>query len=697
MKQIKKSFYYGDQLVTLESGAMARQANGSVMVTMGDTVLLVTAVGEENTREERDFFPLTVNYQERYYANGKLPGGFIKRENRPSTQETLISRIIDRSLRPLFPDGFINEVQVVATLVSLDPNMLPDIPALLGAAAAMEISGIPFNGPLAGARVGYHGGQYLLNPTVKQLEQSELDLVVAGTEKAILMVESEAKELSESIMLGAVMFGSQQMQVALTAISEFTREVGTQPWEFTPTTVHQVLMEQIRTEIYQTLAKLYELTDKQQRVKKLEEIRKETVGKFVDSSVGIAKEHVINIIFELERQIVRGRILDNLPRIDGRDRTSVRPIDIRLGLLPRVHGSAVFTRGETQAMVVATLGTDSDAQVIDAPSGDSSETFMLHYNFPPYCTGSIGNMGSPRRREIGHGNLAKRALQAVIPEKDKFPYVIRLVSEITESNGSSSMASVCGGSLALMDAGVPIKSAVAGIAMGLIKEGDKFAVLTDILGDEDHLGDMDFKVAGTSQGITALQMDIKIDGITEEIMKIALDQAKDARLHIFNIMHGKISMPRSEISDFAPRITTIQINPEKIRDVIGKGGSVIRALVEQTGAQIDVKDDGTVTIATADRTAAAEAMRRIEIITAEAEIGKVYSGKVTKIMDFGAVVSFLQNKDGLVHISQISTNRVKDVRDHLQEGQEVQVKVIEIDRMGKVRLSIKDVQTELPG
>ncbi len=691
MKHVKKSFQYGDHLVTLESGAVARQATGSVMVTIGDTVLLVTAVGERDTKEARDFFPLTVNYQERYYANGKLPGGFIKRESRPSTQETLISRLIDRSLRPLFPDGFTNEVQVVATLISLDPNILPDIPALLGAAAALEISGIPFQGPLAGARVGYGNGTFLLNPTAKQLEDSDLDLVVAGTEKAILMVESEARELDEVTMLGAVMFGYQQMQGALQAIREFAQEAGKPKWNFIPQGEDRALIERIEAIAKIDLVKAYEIIDRQQRNERLKEINSALVEKFSSDDELITSERIANIVFSLERQIVRERILDNLLRIDGRDRVSVRPIDIKLGLLPRAHGSAIFTRGETQALVTATLGTESDAQIIDAPAGEGSERFMLHYNFPPYCTGEVGNMGSPRRREIGHGNLAKRALQAVMPPKDKFPYVVRLVSEITESNGSSSMASVCGGSLALMDAGIPVKAPVAGIAMGLIKEHEKFAVLTDILGDEDHLGDMDFKVAGTSQGITALQMDIKIDGITEDIMKIALAQARDARLHIFNLMYEKIATPREQISDFAPRITTMQINPEKIRDVIGKGGSVIRSLVEETGAQIDIKDNGVVTIATADKTAAAEAMRRIEMITAEAEVGKIYEGRVTKIMDFGAVVSFLQNKDGLVHISQISTERVKSVKDHLQEGQDVRVKVIEIDRMGKVRLSMKEI------
>ncbi|MBU0744455.1 MAG: polyribonucleotide nucleotidyltransferase [Gammaproteobacteria bacterium] len=691
--KIKKSFQYGNQTVTLETGAIARQATGAVMVSMGDTVVLVTVVAEREPRAGRDFFPLTVNYQERYYANGKLPGGFFKREGRPSIQETLTSRLIDRPLRPSFPDGFTNDVQVVATVMSLDPNILPDVPALIGAAAAIEISGIPFNGPLACARVGYKDGDYLLNPTVLELKDSELDLMVAGSEKAILMVESEAKELSEKAMLGAVMFGHREMQVVINAIKEFAQESGKAKWEFKSVEVDQDLVNKVKSAAEAGLIASYEFTDKQKRVVKLEEVRKAIVDSFINSE-GDNKDQITDIIYDLERQIVRGRILSDLPRIDGRDKKTVRPIDIGLGLLPRAHGSSIFTRGETQALVVATLSTEKDAQIIDVPAGESKERFMLHYNFPPYCTGEVGMVGSPRRREIGHGTLAKRALLAVMPDKEAFPYVVRVVSEVTESNGSSSMASVCGASLALMDAGVPIKAPVAGIAMGLIKDDDRFAVLTDILGDEDHLGDMDFKVAGTSDGITALQMDIKIDGITEEIMQIALAQAKDARLHIFNLMHSNLAAPRDDISDFAPRITTIKVNPDKIRDIIGKGGVVIRALVEETGASIEVKDDGTVMIASADKAAAAEAKRRIEAITADVEVGKIYTGKVTKIMDFGAVVSILPNKDGLVHISQIDAKRVNDVRDYLTEGQEVTVKVIEVDRMGKVRLSIKEAAAD---
>ncbi|CAL7961139.1 polynucleotide phosphorylase [Gammaproteobacteria bacterium] len=695
MKYTKKSFQYGEQIVTLETGAIARQATGAVVVSMGDAVILVTAVAKKEAVPNRDFFPLTVNYQERYYANGRLPGGFIKRESRPSTQETLISRLIDRPLRPSFSDGFTNEVQVVATLMSLDPDVAPDVLALIGAAAALEVSGIPFNGPLAAARVGYKDGGYLLNPTVKQANASGLDLVVAGTKNAILMVESEASELSEEIMLGAVMFGHREMQVVIEAIKEFAAESGRQKWEFKPSEAQHELIALIKKEIEVDIVAAYEVTDKQARYPKLDAIRKKAVSLFVTKEeTSPTAEHVTNAVFAVESQIVRGRILADLPRIDGRDKKTVRPIDINLGLLPRAHGSAVFTRGETQAVVVTTLATEGDAQVIDVPAGESKERFMLHYNFPPYSTGEVGMMGSPKRREIGHGNLARRALQAVIPSKEEFPYVLRVVSEITESNGSSSMASVCGASLSLMDAGVPIKSPVAGIAMGLIKEGERFAILTDILGDEDHLGDMDFKVAGTAQGITALQMDIKIEGITEEIMRIALAQAKEARIHIFNLMRAKIASPREHISDFAPRITTIHINPEKIRDVIGKGGIVIRGLVEETGAMIDIKDDGTIMIASADKNAAAEARRRIEAITAEAEVGKIYTGKVTRIMDFGAVVAFLPNKDGLVHISQITNTRVNDVHDYLQEGQEVKVKVIEVDRMGKVRLSMKEVAAE---
>lgn len=692
MKVIKKSFQYGEHTVTLETGAIARQATGAVMVSMGDTAVLVTVVAQKEAKEGRDFFPLTVNYQERQYSRGKLPGGFIKRESKPSVQETLISRLIDRPIRPLFPDGFANEVQIVATLMSFDPEITPDIPAMIGAAAALSISGVPFNGPLAAARVGYKDGSYLLNPTAKQVKASELDLVIAGTETAVLMVESEAKELSEEVMLGAVMFGHKEQQVAIQAIREFAKEAGKEQWNWQPPVLHDVLIKEVKEVFYSDLVAAYKITDKQARYTRLDEIRDAAIEKFVlEDAETPNSEAITKIIFELESKIVRERILNNEPRIDGRDLKTVRPIDISLSLLPRAHGSAVFTRGETQAIVVATLGTEKDAQTIDVPSSEAtSERFMLHYNFPPYCTGEVGIMGTPKRREIGHGNLAKRALQAVVPSKEEFPYVIRVVSEITESNGSSSMASVCGGTLALMDAGVPIKSPVAGIAMGLIKEGDRFAVLTDILGDEDHLGDMDFKVAGTIKGITALQMDIKIDGITEQIMRTALHQAKEGRIHIFNLMQEKISKPREHISDYAPRITTIQINPDKIREVIGKGGATIRGIVEETGAEIDITDQGIITIAAVDKSAGDAAIERIKNITAEPEIGKIYNGKVTKIMDFGAFVNFLPGRDGLVHISQIANQRVGKVTDFLHEGQEVKIKVLEVDKMGKVRLSMKE-------
>lgn len=695
MKQVKKCFAYGGQWMVLETGLIAKQATGAVMVSLGDTKLLVTVVAEKTPSEERDFFPLTVNYQERYYANGKLPGGFIKRETRPGVSETLIARLIDRPLRPLFPDGFTNEVQVIITLMSLDPQIAPDVPALIGAAAALEISGIPFGGPLAAARVGYENGQYLLNPTAKQLETSALDLVVAGTETAILMVESEAKELSEEVMLGAVMFGHREMRQVIKAIREFAAEVGVQKWKFSPVMQSRDYLNEVHTLAYDRLIAAYNITEKLVRFPKLDEIRESVANEMMARDEALTKDQIYKTIFEFEREIVRTRILHGELRIDGRDRFTVRPIAIDLGFLPRAHGSALFTRGETQAVVTVTLGTKKDAQVVDAVAGESSENFMLHYNFPPYCTGEIGVLGSPKRREIGHGNLARRALKAVIPSEHEFPYVLRVVSEITESNGSSSMATVCGGTLALMDAGVPIKAPVAGVAMGLIKEGDKFAVLTDILGDEDHLGDMDFKVAGTAVGVTALQMDIKIDGITEEIMRTALAQAHDGRMHIFNVMREKIAAPREHLSAFAPRITTLKIKQDKIRDVIGKGGSVIRSLVEETGAEVDINDDGVITIASCDEASTKEAIRRIELITAEPEVGKIYTGKVTRILDFGAVVSFLPNQDGLVHISQIAPKRIEKVSDYLHEGDEVRVKLIEIDRAGKIRLSIKEALAEV--
>jgi len=691
MKVIKKTFKYGAHTVTMETGIIAKQATGSVLVSMGETMILVAVVAAKEAAVGKDFFPLTVNYQERYYSRGKLPGGFIKRESKPSTNEVLISRMIDRPIRPLFPDGFTNEVQIVATLMSFDPEIAPDIPAMLGASAALEISGVPFKGPIAAARVGYKDGSYLLNPTATQLKDSQLDLVVAGTQTAVLMVESEAKELSEDVMLGAVMFGHSEQQVAINAIKEFAAEAGKTKWDWQPSIAHEELVHKVHAASETLLREGYAIADKQLRQNRIAEIHAQVIAELVtDAPDSPSKEAVKDIIFSIEAKIVRSKILANEPRIDGRDLTTVRPIDIMLGVLPRAHGSAIFTRGETQAIVVATLGTESDSQTIDTPSLSTSERFMLHYNFPPYCTGEIGMMGVPKRREIGHGNLARRALLAVMPGKEVFPYVVRVVSEITESNGSSSMASVCGASLALMDAGVPITAPVAGIAMGLIKEGEQFAILTDILGDEDHLGDMDFKVAGTLRGITALQMDIKIDGITAEIMKHALHQAKDGRLHIFNLMQERIHGQRENISEFAPRITTIQINPDKIREVIGKGGVTIRGIIEETGANIDITDKGVVTIAAVDKNACEAAIARINSIIAEPEVGKIYTGIVNKIMDFGAFVNFMPGRDGLVHISQIAAKRVEKVEDYLKEGQEVKVKVLEVDRQGKVRLSIKE-------
>ncbi|MCL5260451.1 MAG: polyribonucleotide nucleotidyltransferase [Gammaproteobacteria bacterium] len=698
MKSTKKSFQFGEHIVTLETGHIARQATGAVMVSMGDTMVLVTVVAKKEATPGRDFFPLTVNYQERYYARGKMPGGFIKRETKPGTPEVLISRLIDRPIRPLFPEGFTNEVQIVATLVSLDPEIQPDIPAMIGSAAALTISGVPFKGPLAAARVGYRDGTYLLNPTIKELETSSLDLVVAGTETAVLMVESEAKELSEEVMLGAVMFGHTQFQVAINAIREFAAEVGVEAWDFKPNTEHDELLAKLKEAAESEFTKCYDISDCDARDAKFEEIFARLVPQFAPEetkeTTGPTPEIVKNILNEIKNQVIRKAVLDKKPRLDGRDALTIRPIDISLSALPRAHGSAIFTRGQTQALVVTTLGTEADAQIIDSPSTSATDRFMLYYNFPPYCTGEVGIMGVPKRREIGHGNLAKRALKAVIPNKDEFPYVLRVVSEITESNGSSSMATVCGTSLSLMDAGVPIKAPVAGIAMGLIKEGDRFLVLTDILGDEDHIGDMDFKVAGTALGITALQMDIKIDGITEEIMRIALKQAQEGRMFIFRLMQEKLAKARDHISDFAPRIITLQIHPDKIRDVIGKGGVTIRGIVEQTGATVDIDDKGLITVAAVDRSAGEAAIAIIKGITAEPEIGQIYTGKVVKLMDFGAIVSFLPGKDGLVHISQIAPKRVENIHDYLQEGQEVKVKVLEVDKQGRTRLSIKEALAE---
>lgn len=696
MNVIKKTFQYGAHQVTLETGRFARQATGSVLISMDDTVLLVTVVAKKEGEIGRDFLPLTVNYQEKTYAAGKIPGGFLKREGRPSERETLISRLIDRPIRPLFPKGFSNEVQVIATVLSVDPKADSDIPAIIGTAAAIGLSGVPFNGPVAAARVAFREGQYLLNPSQTEMENSQLDLVVAGTANAVLMVESEADQLTEEQMLGAVLFGHEQMQVAIKAIEEFVQEAGKERWEWEVATNNHELQESISTLAEKSVHEAYQIHDKQQRQTRLNEILTHVIEKHgtpEELEMGGPTQAEIGAVFhDLEKRIVRTQILEGEPRIDGRDTVTVRPIDIEVGVVPRAHGSALFTRGETQALVVATLGTERDAQMVDDLGGARTEDFMLHYNFPPFCVGEVGFMAGPKRREIGHGKLAKRALENIIPGKEAFPYVIRVVSEITESNGSSSMASVCGSSLALMDAGVPIKDAIAGIAMGLIKEGNRYAILTDILGDEDHLGDMDFKVAGSEKGVTALQMDIKIDGITKEIMERALDQARDARLHILGKMKEAIQAPRESVSDYAPRIISFKINPEKIKDVIGKGGSVIRELIESTSTTIDISDDGVVKIAAVDVENGEEAKRRIELLTAEAEVGKTYEGPVVKIMDFGAFVSILPGRQGLVHISQISTERVENIHNYLKEGQIVRVKVTEIDRQGRIRLSMKEAE-----
>ena len=689
---IVKEFQYGQHTVRLETGEIARQADGAVMVDMDGTVVLVTAVGIKEAVEGRDFFPLTVNYQERTYAAGKIPGGFFRREGRPTEKETLTARLIDRPLRPLFPKGFTNEVQVIATVISLNADIDPDVPAMIGASAALAVSGIPFNGPIGCCRVGYRDGNYILNPTFSQLKESELDLVVAGTESAVLMVESEAKELPEEVMLGAVLYGHEQMQKVIQAIQELAAEAGKEPWDWQPPEANEALAEMVAAAAEADLTEAYTIKEKLARQEAVAAVRRATVEKLATGEEGApSADEVLGAFGKLEKRIVRGQILDGKPRIDGRDTRTVRPLHIRTGVLPRTHGSALFTRGETQALVVTTLGSGRDAQIIDAIEGEFRETFLLHYNFPPYCVGETGMVGSPKRREIGHGRLAKRGIQAVMPSQEEFPYVIRVVSEITESNGSSSMASVCGTSLSLMDAGVPIKAPVAGVAMGLIKEEEKFAVLTDIMGDEDHLGDMDFKVAGTGKGVNALQMDIKIEGITREIMEQALEQAREARLHILSEMNKVISEPRSEMSEFAPRIETFKIDPEKIRDVIGKGGATIRSITEETGVTIDIDDSGTVKIASVDKAAGDEARRRIEQITADVEVGKVYEGKVARLMDFGAFVTILPGKDGLVHISQISDERVEKVSDKLKEGDIIKVKVLEVDKQGRIRLSMKAV------
>lgn len=694
MAVIKKTFKFGAHEVSIETGEIARQSDGAVIVNVADTVVLVSAVGRKQADPGRDFFPLTVNYEEKTYAAGKIPGGFFKREGRPAEKETLTSRLIDRPVRPLFPKGFKNEVQVVAQVISLNPEVNPDIPALIGASAALAISGMPFQGPIGAARVGYIDGAYVLNPTKTDLETSQLDLVVAGTADAVLMVESEADCLSEEVMLGAVVFGHDQMQVAIAAINELAAEIGKPAWDWQAPEVNTSLVDAVKAQATSALTDAYQISDKQDRYTSIGEIRDAAVAALVpaEGESAFSADDVKAQFHKLEGEIVRERVLDGAPRIDGRDTRTVRPVYVRTGVLPRTHGSALFTRGETQAIVVATLGTDRDAQIIDALDGEVRDRFMLHYNFPPYCVGETGFMGSPKRREIGHGRLARRGIEAVLPDADVFPYTIRVVSEITESNGSSSMASVCGTSLALMDAGVPIKAPVAGVAMGLVKDGDRYKVLTDILGDEDHLGDMDFKVAGTSEGVSALQMDIKIQGITKEIMQDALAQAREARLHILGEMAKDIDSAREKVSDWAPTIVTIKIDPEKIRDVIGKGGATIRAITEETGATIDIDNDGTVKIASVDGAAGREAQNRIELITAEVEVGSIYEGRVARLMDFGAFVTILPGKDGLVHISQISDERVENVSDKLNEGDIVKVKVLEVDRQGRVRLSMRDLE-----
>lgn len=696
LNPIVRKFQYGQHTVTLETGMMARQATAAVMVSMDDTAVFVTVVGQKKSKPGQDFFPLTVNYQERTYAAGRIPGSFFRREGRPSEGETLISRLIDRPIRPLFPEGFVNEVQVIATVVSVNPQVHPDIVAMIGASAALALSGLPFNGPIGSARVGYINDQYVLNPTADELKQSRLDLVVAGTQNAVLMVESEAEILSEEQMLGAVVFGHDQQQIVIENINALVAEAGKPRWDWQPEAANNALISRVAALAEARISDAYRITDKQERYTQVGVIKDETIAALLAEDETLDGSEIGDIVHSLEKTVVRTRILNGEPRIDGREKDMIRGLDVRTGVLPRTHGSSLFTRGETQALVTATLGTTRDAQNLDELMGERTDSFLFHYNFPPYSVGETGMVGSPKRREIGHGRLAKRGVLAVMPKAEDFPYTIRVVSEITESNGSSSMASVCGASLALMDAGVPIKAAVAGIAMGLVKEDEKFVVLSDILGDEDHLGDMDFKVAGSREGITALQMDIKIEGITREIMQEALNQARGARLHILGVMEQAISTPRTEISEFAPRIYTIKISSDKIKDVIGKGGSVIRALTEETGTTIEIEDDGTVKIAATDGLKAKEAIRRIEEITAEIEVGRVYSGKVTRIVDFGAFVAIGGGKEGLVHISQIADKRVEKVTDYLQMGQEVPVKVMEVDRQGRVRLSIKEATESKP-
>jgi polyribonucleotide nucleotidyltransferase len=691
--KVTKTFQYGQHQVTLETGEIARQAGGAVMVTMADTVVLVTAVGNKNAKEGLDFFPLTVDYQEKFYAGGRIPGGFFKREGRATERETLTSRLIDRPVRPLFPEGFHHEVQIIATVLSMNPEVQADIPAMIGTSAALVLSGVPFAGPIGAARVGYNNGNYLLNPSTTELTTSQLELVVAGTSSAVLMVESEAKELSEEIMLGAVMFGHQQQQAVIKAINEFAAEVGVEKWKWEAAAKNETMIATLKEAIGDRLSAAFQIRNKLERRDAISALKKsvmESIKPAAEANAWLAAD-LSKEFGELEYSTMRASVLSTKIRIDGRDLSTVRPITVRTGVLPRTHGSALFTRGETQALVVLTLGTARDGQVIDAAEGESKDHFLFHYNFPPYSVGEAGRMMGPKRREIGHGRLAKRGVQAVMPTMEAFPYTVRCVSEITESNGSSSMASVCGSSLAMMDAGVPISAPVAGIAMGLIKEGSDYAVLSDILGDEDHLGDMDFKVAGSEKGISALQMDIKIDGITEEIMKVALAQAKNGRIHILGEMAKGLSAPRSELSEFAPRLLTMKIHPDKIREVIGKGGATIQAITKETGTQIDIQDDGTIVIASVNRAMAEAAKSRIDQIVSDVEPGRIYEGKVAKIMDFGAFVTILPGKDGLVHVSQISDERVEKVSDKLKEGDIVKVKVLEVDKQGRIRLSMKAV------
>jgi polyribonucleotide nucleotidyltransferase len=697
--KITKTFQYGKHTVTLETGEIARQASGAVIVNVDETVLLVTAVAAKSAREGQDFFPLTVDYVEKFYAGGRIPGGFFKREGRPTEKETLISRLIDRPIRPLFPEDYKNEVQIIAQVISLNPEVDGDIPAMIGASAALALAGTPFQGPIGAAKVGYKDGQYLLNPTVSELQTSQLELVVAGTANAVLMVESEAQLLSEEVMLGAVTFGHRELQNVINAINELVAEAGTQASDWVAPAKNEALIAALKDTVGNKLVAAFQIRDKLQRRDAIAAVKKDVFAALAERTAaeGWSSAELSKEFGELEYRTLRDTVLDTKVRIDGRDLTTVRPISVKAGVLPRTHGSALFTRGETQAIVVTTLGTARDGQVIDAISGEYKENFLFHYNFPPFSVGETGRFGAPKRREIGHGRLAKRGVLAVMPSLEEFPYTIRVVSEITESNGSSSMASVCGSSLALMDAGVPVKAPVAGIAMGLVKEGERYVVLSDILGDEDHLGDMDFKVAGTAEGVSALQMDIKIDGITEEIMKVALAQAKQGRLHILGEMASALTTPRSELSDYAPRLLTIKIHPDKIREVIGKGGSTIQAITKETGTQIDIQDDGTIVIASVNAIAAQAAKSRIEQITSDVEPGRIYEGKVAKIMDFGAFVTILPGKDGLVHVSQISSERVEKVSDKLKEGDLVKVKVLEVDKQGRIRLSIKAVEEEAAG